>query len=251
MKVLTMNNVTVITPYLFEGEIVGLKRLLGWEINSIFEKDHSKIGSDLMYQKLWKKAAPKDVFIMHADMAPKSVTWLKDVLEYVKKYPEAGLVGCKLLYPATGPNGKQFIQSAGGKFTDDGHPQHFGSGLNLFTGKAWKALEEDEGQYDFVREVAWTTFGGVYIRREVIDQVGDFDSRYEWSYNRDVDYCLEARKRGWKIYQVPVAIDHFESKDNNRIRNDELNQKEVRNLKRLQDKWQGSELYKTIDTRIL
>lgn len=242
--------VTIITPYLFDNEIVPLKKQLGWELNFLFEKDHSKIGSDLMYQKLWKKAAPDDIFILHADMMPKKYDWMSDVLKYVEKYPEAGLFGCKLLYPATADNGNQFIQSAGGFFTDDGHPQHFGSGLNMFTRKPWKELTEDKGQFDKVREVAWTTFGGVYIRRKVIDQVGDFDPQYEWSYNRDVDYCLEARKRGWKIYQIPVPIDHFESRDNNRLRNDELNQKEHRNLIKLREKWAGSELYKTIDIEV-
>jgi GT2 family glycosyltransferase len=245
-----MPNVTVITPYLFDQEIVPLKKHLGWELDILFEKDTGKIGSDLMYQKLWKKAAPNDIFILHADMAPKNPNWLEEVLKYVEQYPETGLFGCKLLYPATSESGKQYIQSAGGMFTKDGHPQHFGSGLNMWTRQAWKELEEDNGQYDCVREVSWTTFGGVYIRRAVLDQVGDFDSRYEWSYNRDVDYCLEARKRGWKIYQIPVALDHFESKDNNRIRTDEYNQKEARNLLKLQEKWKDSELFSTIDRKI-
>ncbi len=249
-----MKDVTVITPYVFDEEIIELKLTLGWEIESLFEKDVAKIGSDLMFQKLWKKAAPNDVFILHSDMAPFKIGWLDEVKKYVEKYPDAGMFGCKLVYPAK-QNDKIIIQCAGGQFVErDGNifPDHFGSGLDLMTNRQTKELTVDEGQYDCVREVAWTTFGGLYIRREVINEVGDFDPNFEWTYNRDVDYCLSARDKGWKIYQIPTMITHFESKDNKRLRqqNPELNEKEGRNLKRLWKKWKDSPLFKTIEIRV-
>jgi len=249
-----MNDVTVICPYVYENEIIELKLSLGWEIESLFEKDEARIGSDLMFQKLWKKAAPNDVFIMHSDMAPYKVGWLEEVKKYVEKYPEAGMFGCKLVYPAKQDN-KIIIQCAGGQFierNDELYPDHFGSGLDLFSNKKVKKLEIDEGQYDNVREVAWTTFGGLYIKREVINDVGDFDSEFEWTYNRDVDYCLTARDKGWKIYQIPVMLTHFESKDNKRLRqqNPQLNDIETRNLNRLRNKWKNSPLFKTINRKV-
>ena len=116
--------------------------------------------------------------------------------------------------------------------------------------KTFKEIEADVGQYDFVREVAWTTFGGIYIRRQVLDSVGDFDPSFEWTYKRDVDYCLTARENGWKIFQVPVPMYHFESKDVKRIRTESNVQAEQRNMNRLLTKWKGSEFYKTIDVKI-
>lgn len=248
----SIKDVTVITPYLFKQEIVELQNFLGWKTKTLYEEDTARIGSDLMYQKLWNKASPDDIFIMHADMLPTSKTWLEEVKLYVSRYPEAGMFGCKLLYPAKVNGDKTIIQSAGGKFDENKHPKHFGSGLDLFTQQTWQELIVDTGQYDKVREVAWTTFGGVYIRRELLDQVGNFDPMYEWSYNRDVDYCLEARKRNWKIYQIPVPILHFESKDNKRVRasNTEYGMKETRNLKKLLDKWSTSGLMETIDSDV-
>jgi len=246
-------SVTVICPYIFPGEVLELRDFIGWEIDSIFEEDTAKIGSDLMYQKLWNQCNPDDVFIMHADMMPKDKDWMAQVLNFVQQYSEAGMFGCKLLYTnSETTEGEGIIQSAGGKFTEDGTPAHFGSGFDLWTKKEWNKVEPDKGQYDDVREVAWSTFGGIYIRREVLDQVGDFDSYYEWSYNRDVDYCLEARKLEWKIYQIPVAIYHFESKDNKRLKagNPELSAKEARNLDKLKEKWNGSPYYITINRKI-
>ena len=98
----------------------------------------------------------------------------------------------------------------------------------LRTGLKFKEeLELDRGQYDKVREVAWTTFGGCYIRRSFIDKVGDFDPSYEWTYNRDVDYCLRGREAGERIYQIPVRLFHHESRDTKRVKDNSKAQMEA------------------------
>jgi GT2 family glycosyltransferase len=244
-------SVKIICPYIYKEEADILKENLGWEIDYIFEEDIGRIGSDLMYQKLWKQCPDDDIVILHSDMESINENWLTDLLTYVNKYPEVGMFGCKLLYPIVTDDNKRYIQCAGGRFKD-GVPDHFGSGVNIFTGQRFKELEIDEGQYNKVREVAWTTFGGVYIRRQLLEDVGNFDPSFEWTYNRDVDYCLSAREKGWKIYQTPVELLHFEAKDNKRMRsnNAELNAKEQRNLERLKEKWADTEYYKTIEIDI-
>ena len=247
-------NATVIVPYVFEEEVRTLVQALSknMDIPYIVEKDEKRIGSDLMYQKLWGKCNT-DIIILHSDMASTTNdtdnNWYTELCNYADTYKEAGLIGCKLLYPVKINTGHYLIQSAGGKFINN-RPDHFGSGYDIFTGKHTKEPEADTGQYDFVREVAWSTFGGIYIRREVLNQVGHFDSSFEHQYNRDVDYCLEARNRDWKIYQVPTTLLHFESKDNKRIRNESSYAAEARNLLRLQEKWKNSQLMNTIDKKI-
>lgn len=245
-----MNNPIVIIPYLFEEDVQPLiERLNNTYIDYIIEADIGRIGPDLMYQKLWKKTN-QDVIILHTDMMPldsdQDNKWFEDLCNYANQYKEAGILGCKLLYPAKHQD-TFVIQYAGGKFSKDGVPEHFGSGLDINTGSINKELELDKGQYDCIREVAWATFGGIYIKREVINAVGDFDPMFEWSYNRDVDYCLTARSKGYKIYQTPCTLLHYESRDVKKIRTPELVQKEIRNLTRLKDKWQRTDLYSTID----
>ena len=63
-----------------------------------------------------------------------------------------------------------------------------------------------------LRPVDWVTFGGVLIRREVIQACGSFDDRYRWAYVMDVDYCFEARLRGFRLFQVPIALQHEENR---------------------------------------
>lgn len=240
--------VKIITPYVNEIEITKHKQLF-WEYDVYYEQDDGGIGSDLMFQQMWNKFPEQDIFILHADMTPHSSGWFEKVLEYVKKYPEAGMFGCLLLYPAKDNKGDFYIQSAGGKFTDN-RPDHYGSGLILENSSTFKSeLETDTGQYSQVREVAWTTFGGCYLRRDFINSVGGFSPEFEWTYNRDVDFCLTARQKGQHIYQIPVRLLHHESKDNKIIKsaNPSKLQMELRNLARLHTKWANSHFYKTLD----
>ena len=240
--------VKIITPYVNDEEIKKHKNEF-WEQDVYYEKDETGIGSDLMFQKMWKKFPDEDIFILHADMSIADSEWFDKLLTYVDQYPEAGMFGCTLLYPSVTKDNKYIIQSAGGRFTNE-IPDHFGSGLVIETGQRFKELEIDEGQYDYVREVAWTTFGGCYIRRSFINAVGDFDPNYEWTYNRDVDYCLAARKAGKKIYQIPVKLFHHESRDNKRIKTEKNAIAEQNNLIKLKTKWGNSKFYKSLDKRI-
>ena len=243
--------VKIITPYVNEQEIKVHKQTF-WEYDVYYERDDAGIGSDLMFQKMWNKFPNDDIFILHADMTPHHDGWFEEVLTYVEKYPEAGMFGCLLLYPAKDVQDNFIIQSAGGKFTDD-RQDHYGSGLIIENNQLFKqSLECDTGQYNSVREVAWTTFGGCYIRRSFINAVGDFSPEYEWTYNRDVDYCITARDRGEKIYQIPVRLIHHESRDNKIVKQLDSSKvaMEMRNLARLQTKWANSIFYKTLDTEI-
>lgn len=244
-------SVKIITPYVNEQEITKHKQLF-WELDVYYERDVAGIGSDLMFQKMWNKFPDDDIFILHADMTPHNDTWFDDIISYVDRYPEAGMIGSLLLYPAKDENGNYYIQSAGGKFTN-GRPDHYGSGIVLENSTKFKVdLEVDVGQYDSVREVAWTTFGGCYLRRSFINSVGSFSPEYEWTYNRDVDFCLSARQSGQRIYQVPVRLFHHESRDNKIIKaqDPKKSEMEYRNLQRLVAKWSETDFYKSLDKKI-
>ena len=57
-------DVTIICPYVFYEEIRQLQNYLGWKYNIIYREDTAKIGSDLMYQKLWNEC-DTDIFIIY------------------------------------------------------------------------------------------------------------------------------------------------------------------------------------------
>lgn len=251
-----INNPIIIVPYLVEQEIAELRSALGWKIDVEFWQDTGRIGSDLAYQYLWNKYKDRDVIILHADMLPlpedTTNQWYDDLLAIVDKHPEAGVFGMKLLYPQKTEQNQYIIQHAGGRFESNGEAVHFGGGLNLLDGRANKELEIDQGQYDSLREVAWVTMGGVYIRSSSRDIVGNFDPSYYWTYYRDVDWCLTARSRGIKIYQTGVPLLHFEGKDNKRLmaQNKALQEKWGINRSIFMEKWNGKKEMETLDSEV-
>lgn len=245
----------VICPFMQDQEVIELKDKLSYMIDADFWKDEVGIGSDLAYEYLWTKHKDRDVIILHADMAPmyndNGLKWYNDLLKYVEKYPEAGMFGMKLLYPATNEQGQHYIQCTGGKFEND-EAVHIVGTVDLFTGSTRRNVEVDNGQYDSVYEVTWTTFGGLYIRRELLDQLQHYDERFFWQYYRDVDFCLEARKLGWKIYQVPVPFLHFEGKTNKQLHAQNPNKARLAELNRaiFWEKWQGNDLTNNIFEKV-
>jgi GT2 family glycosyltransferase len=102
--------------------------------------------------------------------------------------PAIGIVG-PMVYHHDEPG---VIQSAGGRL-----------------GRNWKSWhlaqnERDEGQFENVQTVDWLTGCALLVRRQVIEQVGPLDERFFY-YWEEVDWCLRAARRGWRIVHAPKA----------------------------------------------
>jgi GT2 family glycosyltransferase len=251
---ITYNDFIIVVPYINAAEIASLKARIGWKPNIVFWEDKGRVGSDIAYQTLWNMYPDKDIIILHADMSPMpedtNNLWLDQLIAYVNQFPEAGIFGTTLLYPAKNKDsGNYYIQHAGGQFKN-GEAIHIGGGLELSSGQTVRTLEEDSGQFDGkIREVPWVTFGGIYIRRSLLRDCGNFDPSYYWTYYRDVDYCITARSRGWKVYQTPAKLLHFEGKDNKQIQASDKRRVEQVNINHaiFYEKWKGSDLLNNID----
>lgn len=62
---------------------------------------------------------------------------------------------------------------------------------------------------DQIAEVEAVSGSCMFIRREVINQIGYLDERF-FAYQEDADFCYRAREAGWKIFYVPIAeVIHF------------------------------------------
>jgi GT2 family glycosyltransferase len=53
-------------------------------------------------------------------------------------------------------------------------------------------------------QIEWASFACIVLRREMIDALGPMDEGY-FLYFEDAEYCLRARRAGWRIAWVPEA----------------------------------------------
>ncbi|KAB1075342.1 hypothetical protein [Methylobacterium planeticum] len=204
-------------------------------------QDTALIGPERAFEHCWNQFPDRDVIIVHTDMRPlpddARNTWYERLIANVAALPDAGLIGCDLLYPVRHPSGAWYVQCAGGEI-DRGIVKHIGGFVDVAAGIGTADATRYDERFAKPRRVDWVTFGGVYIRREVIDMVGGFDPGYRWAYVMDVDYSLEAASRGVNLYQVPVNLLHEENGSTRDFLNDpERLEKIAYNQRYFQAKW--------------
>lgn len=132
---------------------------------------------------------------------------LDDMVEWMKKHPEVGVAGCKLV-------------DENGKFNAEAGPRRFPkvwetmamilkihhlfpSILNKYLMKNFNP--EIEQEVDSVRG------SFMLVRRELVEKLGwAFDPRY-YIWFEDVDLCREAKRLGYKVVYTPIisCLDYF------------------------------------------
>jgi len=114
--------------------------------------------------------------------------WLNPLVKELVSSPDIGIVcGKRLRYGANG-----VLDCAGGK-------------INRFTGDTPVIGQgrPDSKEYSVQREVDYVPV--VMTKRELISEIGPCDSSY-YVYFEDTDFCLRARRAGYKIIYIPSAI---------------------------------------------
>lgn len=196
----------IICSYLYDEDAVtirdafGLNDDRGKDLPFFLWQDSNRIGAERAFQYCWEQFPDRDIIIVHPDMRPmpddQGNHWYRQLQEYVAQLPDAGIIGCDLIFPEPTKTGELAAQCVGGRIKA-GQIKHVGGRNRAY-----------DHRYTGVRKMDWATFGGVYIRRETIQLVGSFDDAYKWAYVADVDYCMQTYMRGLRIYQVPVNLIH-------------------------------------------
>ncbi len=195
--------------------------------------DTQKVGPERAFELCWKRFPDLDIVIVHSDMAPmpddRRNCWFDQLVAYRDTIPQAGMLACNLFYPRSNGAPRR-VQCAGGTY-DAGRIGHLHGEIGQ------SAINFD--LLDQVRDVPWVTFGGVLIRRDVIRACGAFDRRYKWAYVMDVDYCFEARLRGFRLYQTPSFLLHEENRTTGPMMDADrsLRQDMIGNFELFEQKW--------------
>lgn len=133
---------------------------------------------------------------------------------------DAGIIGGKLLYPATGR-----VQHAGMVQMLWGYASNYGVG-----GRA------DDPRLNHEREIFAVTGALLCVERGLFERLGGFDEAFWYGYE-DVDLCLNARDLGRKvIYAASAQAFHLESATTGEQRDSRVFNN---NYARFRQKWGG------------
>lgn len=135
-----------------------------------------------------------DIVLLNNDIIITQDNWLELIQKTAYENKEYGIVGCRLI------NEKKMLLHAGTYiYPETNWGQQIGGG------------EKDIGQYQINREVEGIVFACAYIKREVIEKLGGLNDAF-FSYFEDTDYCLAAKKAGYKIgYCGEVTLIHYQN----------------------------------------
>ena len=215
-----------------------MDRPQGARIPFFLWQDREQIGPERAFELCWDRFPDRDIIIVHSDMSPfpgePATGWYEQLCEHRAQRGEAGMIAANLFFPSSTDRVSPCVQCAGGTFED--------GKIGWIHGRVADANDSDGISRDIlatVRQVSWVTFGGVLIRREVIRACGGFDRRYQWAYVMDVDYSFEARLRGFRLLQVPVRLQHEESRSTRKLwkENPALLGHMEANFARFHEKW--------------
>ncbi len=122
--------------------------------------------------------------------------WLQPLVAFMDRHPEAA--ACQPKLRAVADRGSFEYAGASGGFIDRlGYP--------FCRGRIFDTVERDEGQYDSVEEVFWTTGACMLIRSADYHAVGGLDARF-FAHNEEIDLCWRLRNRGRHLYCVPESV---------------------------------------------
>jgi hypothetical protein len=137
------------------------------------------------------------LLLMNDDVAPISPQWLHAMVTQMQD-PTVGIVGARLLY------GNETVQHEGVIMGLGNLCEHAGR-LRSATDAGRHGL----GLLD--REVSAVTGACMLIRTALYRELGGMDTGFAVALN-DVDLCLRARERGWRVvYCASATLHHYES----------------------------------------
>ena len=142
----------------------------------------------------WRASSGDIVIFLNPDTVV-TKTWMENLSSALLADREAVIAGCRIHYPNS-----HRIQHAGGILYPNGMSRHVGSG------------EEDQGQYDQLRQVDYVTGAAIGVKRDFLEKAGGFDEDYFPAYFEETDLCYKAKKQGKRALYVPNALlYHYES----------------------------------------
>lgn len=147
-------------------------------------------------ESLKTSAPPSYILLLNPDTILRPGA-LRPLIEFLEHNPEVGIVGSRLEDPDGTPQRSAF------RFKSPLGELEASAGIGLITRllKAYVIAPPVCGQSS---ETDWVAGASMMVRKRVFEQIGLLDEGF-FTYYDDIDFCLAARRAGWRIWYVPES----------------------------------------------
>jgi N-acetylglucosaminyl-diphospho-decaprenol L-rhamnosyltransferase len=122
---------------------------------------------------------------------------LQKTTEFMDSHPRCGVLGVRLV----GPDGT--LNESCRYFPTPWNLFLSGTGLGQFFPRT-RLVDDMSWDHQSVRDCDWVPGCCYLVRREVIERIGLFDSRF-FLYYEEVDHCRRVRQAGWTVTYYPFT----------------------------------------------
>ncbi len=146
------------------------------------------------YNQALKQIDAKYFVLLNSDVEV-TQDWLPPMIEYMDQHQEVAACGPKILDYKKKTH-FEYAGAAGGFIDQYGYP--------FCRGRVFFNVEQDNGQYDTIRDVLWVSGCALMIRSKVYKEMEGLDKDF-FAHMEEIDLCWRINNNGWRIVNIPQS----------------------------------------------
>ncbi len=142
------------------------------------------------------KMVEADYYVLLNSDVEVAPSWIEPVIELMERDRQVGACQPKLLqYHNRGSF--EYSGASGGWIDLLGYP--------FARGRIFDNCEVDNGQYDAVEPVFWSSGAAMFVRAELYHRLGGLDE-YFFAHQEEIDFCWRLQRAGFTVYCCPQSV---------------------------------------------